>query len=78
MPIKYTFYVEHSNGTQITWTGLTLKRARDMHAYTNAHQPCDATRHGWYEERMAFSVHNEWAWHEAKAQEHDAQEQRAC
>lgn len=55
---KHTFYIEHTNGTVVEWTGLTYTKARNMLAYTSAHQPCDATRYGWFEERQEDVVTN--------------------
>jgi hypothetical protein len=54
----YTFYIEHSNGTTIEWTGLSYKKSRDMHAYTSASQPCDAVRYGWFEEKEPIDFTN--------------------
>ena len=51
MTAKHTFYIEHTNGTTVEWTGLSFKKARDTLAYTSAHQPCDAVRYGWFEEK---------------------------
>jgi hypothetical protein len=45
----YRFYVETTEGTEVEWTGLTKKQARDMYAYTNAHQPSNVVRSGWEE-----------------------------
>lgn len=44
---KYRFYIETPDGVEIEWCGLTRKQARDMHAYTDAHQPSNAVRYGW-------------------------------
>lgn len=55
---KHTFYIEHTNGTVVEWTGLTYTKARNMLAYTSAHQPCDATRYGWYEEKEPLNLTN--------------------
>ena len=48
---RYTFYVEDAQGSKTTWTGLSMKRARDMYAYTNASQPSNVHRFGWFEEK---------------------------
>jgi hypothetical protein len=48
-PSKYRFFVGLTDGTEIEWTGLTKKQARDMYAYTNAHHPCNVTGTGWEE-----------------------------
>lgn len=68
---KHTFYIEHTDGTEIKWSGLTFREARAMHAYTSAHQPCNVTSHGWYEESTPINM-QDWSWHEAKAKEYDA------
>ena len=44
---KYRFYIETPDGVEVEWCGLTRKQARDMQAYTNAHQPSNVTRSGW-------------------------------
>jgi len=46
-PERYRFYIETPDGVEIEWCGLTKKQARDMYAYTNAHQPSNVTRCGW-------------------------------
>ena len=46
---SYRFYIETADGTEVEWTGLTKKQARDMYAYTDAHQPSNATGYGWEE-----------------------------
>jgi hypothetical protein len=48
---RYTFYIRTADGETTEWTGLSHKRARDMHAYTSAHQPSNVTSHGWFEEK---------------------------
>jgi hypothetical protein len=53
---RYTFYIRtadtpFTSGETTEWTGLSHKRARDMHAYTSAHQPSNVTSHGWFEEK---------------------------
>ena len=48
---KYTFYIRTADGETTEWNGLSHKRARDMHAYTSAHQPSNVTGHGWFEEK---------------------------
>lgn len=45
----YRFYIEHADGTEVEWRGLSRKQARDMYAYTDAHQPSNVTRYGWEE-----------------------------
>jgi hypothetical protein len=47
---KHTFYINLNSGETVEWTGLSYKKARDMHAYTNAHQPSNVTSHGWFTE----------------------------
>lgn len=51
-PLKtyYRFYIGFADGTETEWCGLTRKQARDMYAYTNAHQPSNVTRYGWEEQ----------------------------
>ena len=44
---RYRFYIETPDGEEIEWCGLTKKQARDMYAYTNAHQPSNVSRSGW-------------------------------
>jgi hypothetical protein len=44
---NYRFYIETPDGVEIEWCGLTRKQARDMMAYTNAHQPSNVSRSGW-------------------------------
>ena len=44
---RYRFYIETPDGEEIEWRGLTKKQARDMYAYTNAHQPSNVSRSGW-------------------------------
>ena len=46
---SYRFYIETADGTEVEWTGLTKKQARDMYAYTDAHQPSNVVRSGWEE-----------------------------
>jgi hypothetical protein len=48
-PTMYRFYIETTEGTEVEWTGLTKKQARDMYAYTDAHHPSNATGYGWEE-----------------------------
>ncbi len=43
----FMFYVETTGGECIEWHGLTKKQARDMYAYTDAHQPHNVVRSGW-------------------------------
>ena len=45
----YRFYVETTEGTEVEWTGLTLTKAKQMYAYTNASNPSNVTRCGWEE-----------------------------
>ena len=45
----YMFYVETVDGETIEWTGLTLTKAKQMYAYTNASNPSNVTRCGWEE-----------------------------
>ena len=49
----YRFYIviaDDNGGEHSTeWCGLTKKQARDMYAYTNAHQPWNVIRCGWEE-----------------------------
>lgn len=44
---KYRFYIRTTDGATTEWTGLTRKRARDMHAYTEQSQPSNVTAFGW-------------------------------
>ena len=44
---KYRFYITTRDGATTEWTGLTRKRARDMHAYTEQSQPSNVTAFGW-------------------------------
>lgn len=50
---KYLFYIRVLNGAggeeETEWRGLTYKQARDMYAYTDAHQPSNVTGYGWEE-----------------------------
>ena len=43
----YRFYVCTADGTETEWCNLTRKQARDMYAYTDAHQPSNITDYGW-------------------------------
>ena len=43
----YRFYIDTNDGERVEWAGLTKKQARDMYAYTNAHQPHNVVRCGW-------------------------------
>jgi hypothetical protein len=45
----YRFYIKSHDGLTTEWTGLTKKQARDMYAYTNAHQPSNVVATGWEE-----------------------------
>jgi hypothetical protein len=47
---KHTFYITTADGETIEWTGLSYKKARDMHAYTNASQPSNVVGSGWFTE----------------------------
>ena len=58
-PLKtyYRFYVrtvyEHNGETytqKTEWCGLSRKQARDMYAFTSAHQPSNVTAYGWEEQ----------------------------
>ncbi len=46
---RYRFFIETPDGEEIEWCGLSRKQARDMYAYTDAHQPSNAVRYGWEE-----------------------------
>lgn len=52
-PAQFRFYVvtaDNNGGDHCTvWLGLTKKQARDMYAYTNAHQPSNVVACGWEE-----------------------------
>ena len=48
-PTMYRFYVETTEGTEVEWTGLTLTKAKQMYAYTNASNPSNVIRCGWEE-----------------------------
>jgi hypothetical protein len=43
----YMFYVETVDGECIEWRGLTLTKAKQMYAYTNACNPSNVVRSGW-------------------------------
>jgi hypothetical protein len=45
----YRFYIETPDGEEIEWRGLSRKQARDMYAYTSAHQPSNVIAFGWEE-----------------------------
>ena len=45
----YRFYVKTAEGTEVEWTGLTAKRAKDMYAYTNQSNPSNVISFGWEE-----------------------------
>ena len=54
---SYRFYIvtvyEHGENTyrqETEWRGLTKKQARDMYAYTDAHQPSNVIAYGWEEQ----------------------------
>ena len=55
---KYTFYIRTADGKTTEWTGLSFKKARDMHAYTSASQPANVTSHGWFDEREPLEFTN--------------------
>lgn len=44
---KYRFYITTRDGATVEWTGLTKKRAHDMHAYTEQSQPSNVIGFGW-------------------------------
>lgn len=51
-PTVYMFYVEtvgsgNADGETIEWHGLTLTKAKQMYAYTNASNPSNVVRSGW-------------------------------
>ena len=46
---RFRFYITTREGATTEWTGLTRKRARDMHAYTSQSQPSNVTAFGWEE-----------------------------
>ena len=50
---KHTFYITTADGETTEWTGLSYKKARDMHAYTNASQPSNVVGSGWFTEEPA-------------------------
>jgi hypothetical protein len=45
----FRFYVKGHDGLTTEWCGLTRKQARDMYAYTDAHQPSNVVAYGWEE-----------------------------
>lgn len=51
-PLKtyYRFYAKAHDGLTTEWCGLTKKQARDMYAYTSAHQPSNVIAFGWEEQ----------------------------
>lgn len=56
---KYLFYIETRDALTdqqeyIEWRGLTKKQARDMYAYTDAHQPSEVTTYGWEQIKPAI------------------------
>ena len=55
---KHTFYITTADGETTEWTGLSFKKARDMHAYTSAHQPSNVTGHGWFTEKEPIDFTN--------------------
>jgi hypothetical protein len=46
---RFRFFLGLTDGTEIEWTGLTAKRAKDMYAYTSQSQPSNVTAFGWEE-----------------------------
>ena len=48
--VYYRFYVKAHDGLTTEWCGLTKKQARDMYAYTDAHQPSNVIAYGWEEQ----------------------------
>lgn len=46
----YRFYVKSHDGLTTEWCGLSRKQARDMYAYTDAHQPSNVIAYGWEEQ----------------------------
>lgn len=46
---RFRFYITTREGATTEWTGLTAKRAKDMHAYTTQSQPSNVTAFGWEE-----------------------------
>jgi hypothetical protein len=50
-PTKHTFYIETTSGERVEWRGLTLKQARDMHAYTGKHMPDNVKLCRWVEQK---------------------------
>ena len=47
--VYYRFYVKGHDGLTTEWCGLSRKQARDMYAFTSAHQPSNVTAYGWEE-----------------------------
>lgn len=47
--VYHRFYVKSHDGLTTEWTGLSKKQARDMYAYTDAHQPSNVIAYGWEE-----------------------------
>ena len=45
----FRFYVATAEGTEVEWTGLTLTKAKQMYAYTNASNPSNVISFGWEE-----------------------------
>jgi hypothetical protein len=46
-PTVFRFYIETTEGTEVEWHGLTLTKAKQMYAYTNASNPSNVVRSGW-------------------------------
>lgn len=45
-PDRYFFYVE-TEQDEVVWSGLTLKQARDMNAWTDRACPRNVKTYGW-------------------------------
>lgn len=52
----YRFYIKDMDGNETEWCGLTRKQARDMYAYTDAHQPSNLTAYGWEEVKSPITM----------------------
>ena len=59
---KHTFYIDLDSGESVWWTGLSYKKARDMHAYTNASQPSNVVGSGWFTEKEPTKLTNVSGW----------------
>lgn len=57
-PSTYIFYIQTGDNDgdreYVEWRNLTKKQARDMYAYTDAHQPANVTGYGWEEAEPAI------------------------